>query len=409
MSATPATLRRINRRRIFARLWRNGPSSRAMLARELDISPPTTSKIVDQLIAEGLLQPCEPPARDDACSDGESVQPGRPAGYLSVERDRPRIGAVQLGVRHTRLAFLPLIGPRDEHWPEAFDTPRDMNRWIKQIAMRLKAGAASGPEVIVVSVPGVVDEQRGRVLFSPNLHDSESLNLRDRLTEATGLPTILVQEIRALALGHRLMFPGDDDFLLVDIGEGVGAAMMMDGRLFQGPGSLSGEIGHVPISGNARPCGCGRDGCLETLLGREGLIRSAREAQRGSRRQRAVEDHDIWRALGESIGRGALPAWLDRTLAHAGRVIATALNLTGQDRVIITGALAELGGGLEARLSRHINAMAMLGRFGNVRVSLAVRYRAAGLVAAAIERHWFAQSQTDADSVTASGQGIDHP
>ena len=87
---------------------------------------------------------------------------------------------------------------------------------------------------------------------------------------------VVVQEIRALALGHQVHSKQNDSSLMIDTGFGVGGAVVVDGNLQHGPLPLSAELGHTPIHGNRRACGCGGLGCLETLLGRRGLLRTPR-------------------------------------------------------------------------------------------------------------------------------------
>ena len=134
----------------------------------------------------------------------------------------------------------------------------------------------------MLSVPGLVDEAANRILFSPNIHWTERADLAAS-PGASGVPVLLVQEERALALGHHLANPDCDDFLLVDFGEGVGGAIMVEGKPLYNPLPISGEIGHTPVPGNGRPCGCGAIGCMETLISMRGLLDSF--AQRCRRRK----------------------------------------------------------------------------------------------------------------------------
>ncbi len=81
-----------------------------------------------------------------------------------------------------------------------------------------------------MSTPGIVDEKTGRILFSPNLHWSEGADMPELIRRVWPVPVLLVQEERALALGHHAAAPGHEDFLLVDFGEGVGGAVVVAGR-----------------------------------------------------------------------------------------------------------------------------------------------------------------------------------
>jgi predicted NBD/HSP70 family sugar kinase len=134
---------------------------------------------------------------------------------------------------------------------------------------------------VVLSVPGVVDEASNRILFSPNIHWSESVNLAAVIRKIWKVPVLLVQEERALALGHHLANPDCEDFLLVDFGEGVGGAIIVEGKPLANPLPICGEIGHTPVPGNIRCCGCGAVGCMETLISLRGLLESFSAATSG--------------------------------------------------------------------------------------------------------------------------------
>src|SRR5262249_27033890 len=161
---------------------------------------------------------------------------------------RPRFVVIELGVSETRLAALPVAIKLQDEWACSFPTPRNPEAWLK----KLKAITAdlADPHLwgVLVSVPGIVDEAAGRVLFSPNLHWLEKINLAELVSEIWRLPALLVQEIRVLALGHLTAVPGCRDFFLVDFGQGVGGAIVSDGKLYIHPMPLSGEFGHSPVA-----------------------------------------------------------------------------------------------------------------------------------------------------------------
>jgi predicted NBD/HSP70 family sugar kinase len=288
---------------------------------------------------------------------------------------------VQLGVVRTRLGVSAVAVESEDRWMAEFPTPASAREWVKLLrgkADRLKAPGAWG---VLVSVPGIVDEGTARVLFSPNLHWTERTDLRGLIRRVWDLPVLLVQEERALALGHEVFDPNDEDFLLVDFGEGLGAAVITSGRLYQSPLPISGEIGHTPVLGNERPCGCGGTGCTETLVSTRGLLQSFAAAHPGGR-------HD-WPALVGQVGQvrqGDLPGWLTEALDAAAVAVAGALNVLGLRRVVITGDLSELGPRVIDRLSQSIRRGTMWARFGRVDCEVAPRRRIAGLVAAGIDR-----------------------
>ncbi len=192
------------------------------------------------------------------------------------------------------------------------------------------------------------------------------------------VPVFLVQEERALALGHHLANPDCEDFLLVDFGEGVGGAIIVEGKPLANPLPISGEIGHTPVPGNVRPCGCGAVGCMETLVSLRGLLESFSEV--------APDAENSWGALCEFISKGDIPAWLARALDAAAAAIAGALNVLGLRRVVITGSLTEMPPVVMDYLSHAVRNGAMWARFGEVECVSAPRRRTAGLVAVGIDR-----------------------
>jgi predicted NBD/HSP70 family sugar kinase len=288
-----------------------------------------------------------------------------------------RFLGIELGVAATKLALLPVWAGDGDSWTIEVETAGTAEGWLRQ--MRQAAGRLGQREFwgVLVSVPGIVDDAAGRVIFSPNLHWTEGLELPRLLGRVWEAPVILVQEERALALGQQAVDPSGEDFLLVDFGEGVGGAMIVGGRLYGNPLPLSGELGHTPVIGNRRRCGCGAEGCVETLISTRGLL----ETYAGEKRRAGS-----WLELVEEIEGNGIPGWMGAALDATAVVVAGALNVLGLRRVILTGSLTELPKLVGQRLSESIVQGAMWARFGSVICELAPRRRTAGLVGVGIER-----------------------
>lgn len=375
--ATSTYLRRMHRRRIIETVARAGPVSRSALARATGMSQPTVSRIVDRLLAEHIL--AESPG---GVGDGPPVENGpakavavlgRPSTRLELDGRRPRFGVVQVGVRHTRLAVLPVAIPSEDRWQVEFATPASADAWLRQLVTLWKPHRGQGLKT-VVSLPGVVDERTGKVYLSPNLRWLETAALGESLREVFGPELLFKQEIRLLAVGQLAAEPESGDFLLVDAGSGVGAAAVIGGSLFGGSVPLSGEIGHVAVPGNHRPCGCGATGCLETLISRTGLLASA--AEHGQPRS--------WPALVASLADRPLPPWLKQSLESAAVDVAAALNLLGLRQVVLTGAFHELPPACLEFLTTAVRQHATWARFGEIAVRTAARRRQAGMVSLAL-------------------------
>ena len=129
---------------------------------------------------------------------------------------------------------MPPSPPEQDRWEVQFKTPTDADAWQEKFVQSAEKIQVKRPWAVLVSTPGVVDERVGRVLMSPNLHWSEHADLPWILRDIWSAPVGLVQEVRALALGELGARPDGDDFIMIYISDGVGAALMLGGRIYQG-------------------------------------------------------------------------------------------------------------------------------------------------------------------------------
>ena len=368
----------LNKRALVRQLQKTGIASRAGLARSLGMSQPTAGKIVDELLDEKILEEIEvaEPAGNGA------LRLGRPGRQLQLNRSQPGFLGIQLGIEETQLAELPLGAADENDWRQTFsvqptrpDAVAAWERGLRAAAKKLKSKKFIG---VLLSVPGVVDESSKRILFSPNIHWSENTDLPGIIQRIWDAPVIIVQEEQAVALGYHFNHPEDEDFLLVDFGEGVGGAVIVGGKPLTSPLPISGELGHTPVLGNPRRCGCGATGCVETLVSVRGLLESFSAAHP----EMAVD----WAALHRQISENGVEPWLAQSLDAAAVAISAALNVLGLRRVVVTGSLTTLPGTVVEHLSKSVQAGAMWARFGKVECIGAPRCRAAGLVAIGIDR-----------------------
>ena len=373
VSAVPANLRLTNQAALLGQLLGSKTASRAKLAKATGMSKPTTGKIIEDLMRAGVVEEIE-------VLDGGRPSVGRPGKQLRLATTRPRFVVVDLGVEMTRVSGLPPSPPEQERWEVQFKTPTKAEAWQEKVAQCADKIQLRRPWAVLVSTPGVVDERAGRVLLSPNLHWSERADLPSMLRQIWSAPVSLVQEVRCLALGELGSHPDGDDFIMIDIADGVGGALMLGGRLYQGALPMSGEIGHTPIPGNDRPCGCGGRGCLETLASQRGLIQSLRESMTHAP-SHALTFADVVKAADRE-----LPAWMRATFDAIATCVSAALNLYGVRRAVIVGRIAELPEPATAYLIGVIQRASMWSRFETVVVTMAPKRISRGLVIAGIHR-----------------------
>lgn len=157
-------------------------------------------------------------------------------------------------------------------------TPTDYEALVEAIAA-LAREVACGPLASVgVGLPGVVDPATGTVRNAPNLPFVDGRPIVADLEARTGVPVAVENDANVAALGEARHGAGRQhrDFLLATLGTGIGGGLVLDGRLFRGPGGMAGEFGHLNVD-SGRLCGCGARGCLEAAVSARNLALWARD------------------------------------------------------------------------------------------------------------------------------------
>lgn len=148
------------------------------------------------------------------------------------------------------------------------------------------------PTAVGIGTPGVVEPGTGRVLLAPNLSGFDRpVEVRRLLEDRLGCPVSVGNDVNVAALGEVRAGAGvgHDDVLAVWLGTGLGAGLVLDGRLRVGPHGLAGELGHSVVVPGGRRCSCGGLGHLEAYIGRRALEAQARALHAAGRSTRLVE------------------------------------------------------------------------------------------------------------------------
>lgn len=192
---------------------------------------------------------------------------------------------------------------------------------------------AEGFSSIGIGIPGMVDSVSGQVAHAVNL-GVESLALGGELAGRLGVGVRVENDVKAAALGAFHLLGLDGSMAYLNLGTGMAAGIVVDGRLWRGATGVAGEIGHLPVDPAGALCRCGQRGCLETVASGSGIAR-----------QWPTDDPLPARALFAAAADGdrearAIAARLAEGIAAAVRVLVLTVDV---DTVVIGGGLRHLG------------------------------------------------------------------
>jgi N-acetylglucosamine repressor len=353
--ATRTTSKEINRQIVLNLVREYQPISRADLARRMEVARGMVSPLVNELIECGLLY---------EAAMGTSRRGRKPTMLHVRAHDRLVVG-IDVRLSETQIMLADFAGRTLAL--EMFRTPAAPRELVGELAGRvsrlLETHAAEGScQGIGVVLPGMVDPPTGRLVNAPTL-GWKDVDLRAPLEEALGIPVHVERDAVACALAQVWQGrpgPEQDSYVYVTFSDGVGAGLVVNGRVVRGAGSTAGEFGHIPLSLDGPACLCGARGCWEAYtssyaivaryLGRELTGRDSYVAVRESgltvagvvARARAGEQaaRETLAATARLIGAGlsAIVNTFNPARIVVGGEVAGAWDLIGEE---VTAAMAE--------------------------------------------------------------------
>lgn len=202
-----------------------------------------------------------------------------------------------------------------------------------------------------VAIPGLVNRQTDRVVASRDIPSLASSNLHAELSEASGLRFELENDANAAAYGEFKVGAGRGgrDLFYITIGEGIGGAIILDGKLWTGASGLAGEVGHITIDTEGDECQCGNTGCLETVASAPNIVRRAherlnRDATSSLSKLAINKDFtadDMAREAKEGDDFSLM--MIERTGKYIGTGVASVINLLNIERIVLGGGVMQAG------------------------------------------------------------------
>lgn len=341
-------------------LRRAGTLSRTDIAKTLDYSRALIGGVVKDLIDSGILQ-----EGDDAESTG-----GRRARQLRFNGAFGLVLGIDMGATSLDIALADFQGRRLMRHAEPLDVrdgPQVVMPRVLDICRAMVQPHATFDKVLAVGigVPGPVDFADGMLIAPPIMPGWESYALRAALRAVFPLATVVIDnDVNVMALGELRegMGRGFENFIFTKVGTGIGAGIVVDGRIYRGRDGCAGDIGHIQADRSGPLCHCGNIGCIESIASGSAIGRRAMQVaadgtspylaaqlKRGALHLTA-EDVGIAAANGDRVAMQIIK----ESGSLLGEVLAGIVNFFNPEMILIGGGVSRIGSQFLASIRQSI-------------------------------------------------------
>ncbi|WP_407524996.1 ROK family transcriptional regulator [Lacibacter sp. MH-610] len=327
---------------IINQLDEDGDLTIADLSRELNISTPKITSLVNELIDEGLLQ-------DLGKIDSTG---GRRASIYGLVNDACYFIGVDVKRYYINIGLLDfkkhLVSVHEKIPYPLENTQQSLTALIDTIRNFIKEQGITKDKIlgIGINLSGRVNNITGYSYSYFHFHEEP---LVATIEQELGIKTFLENDSNAMAYGEFAhgVVTNEKNVLFINLDYGTGSGIIVDGKVYYGKSGFSGEFGHIPFYDNEIICGCGKKGCLETEVSGQALLRKVKEKMEAgaatiltkNKGELKLEDL-IEAAKQEDVLMIELLAEMGEKL---GRALAVLINLFNPELVILGGTLAETG------------------------------------------------------------------
>jgi predicted NBD/HSP70 family sugar kinase len=360
-SGSLTSLRELNRGRVIESLRELGVASRAEIARSTGLSPATVSTLVGQLVEAGLV--VDAPQRLSRRSQG-----GRPPALITLDPAAGVAIGIDFGKRHLAVAVSDLsheiLAERWRTMHEDYDARAGMDGAVKLVDEALARSGTEPDRVLGVGLglPGPIHRSTGTVGSSAILPGWTDVRIAEVMSERLALPVHVDNDanLGALAELHWGAGQGASTLVYLKMATGIGAGLVIGGRLFHGAGGTAGEIGHTTVDEAGPICRCGNRGCLEMFAAAPALAELLRTTRGDVTGDRVVE-------LALEGDPGCRRAIADAG-SYTGHAVANLCNLFNPERIVVGGSLGAAGEVLLGPLREAVRRRVIPSAVGDVEI-----------------------------------------
>ncbi len=321
-------MKKMNQQIIIRIIYNDKAISRARIAEITGLSPAAVSNNVKELMEMGLIKETE---------HGES-RGGRKPVLLEINPEGAYFIGLEWGIAEIRGVLLDLnkkVLARRVEKAESFQL-ESFVKISRKIVDGLTGQSIEKERVygLGVGVHGVVDPERGYSLFAPHFRWRD-LPVRERLEAEFRIPVFIDNDVRVMALAEK--WNGKGNFLLINTGPGIGAAIVFDGKLHYGRDYSAGEFGHMIVMRDGPVCSCGNSGCLEALISTDNLLYRYYPDLEGeiTKKELSVKWQELLADARE--GREKALEIINMTAEYLGMGLSNLVNLLNPDEIVLAG------------------------------------------------------------------------
>lgn len=315
-----------------------GETTRNEIARATGLSPATVATVVGELVSEGIVA-------ETKLTPGRV---GRPTAALGMNAARGRVVGIDVAETYVRAvmfdAALNQVADAEESRDEHDLDPTSVVESIGRVLDGVLAGAGvTRADVLGVGValPGLVQGASGVSVVVPHWtwHKVELEHLRERV----GLPLIIDNPLKVIATAELWLGRGRycSSMVTINLGTGVGAGIVLEGRILRGATNSAGEWGHSLLVLDGRECRCGRHGCVEAYVGAPGIQQTLREIEPAHPLADLALQRDFILAMAQAADGPerdpAVQETITRTAHYLGSALADLVAIINPELVTLTG------------------------------------------------------------------------